>query len=218
MSGSHPLDILEGRKTMTRRTWGLEKINKNPDEWVSPFQLTVDPQIWTWRSIETGEVITIKCPYGGPGDGLWVRETWAAIKLHDDLAPRDIPRTSPIWYRQKEEARIGLREINPWPEGNIGKWRPSMFMPRWASRIVREITEVRAERVQDISEEDSKAEGVQVVDTTTNGMYSPPNYPDIHRDIFMGLWDSLNAKRGHGWDKNDWVWAISFAVIGEVSS
>lgn len=194
MSGSHPLDILEGRKTMTRRTWGLEKINQNPKKW---RYLGSNGQCHIFECDKLR--IELKCPYGGPGDRLRIKETWAAIKLHDNLAPRDIPRTSPIWYRQKEEARIGLREINPWPEGNIGKWRPSMFMPRWASRIVREITEVRAERVQDIDYWDAGEEGLGDV---------LPEWMRLAE--FHKLWDSLNATRGHGWEKNDWVWPIAF--------
>ena len=83
-----------------------------------------------------------------------------------------------------------------------GPWRPSIFMPRWASRILLEITGVRVERVQDIALNDAKAEGVD--------MYSA-QFPVE----FKGLWDSLNAKRGYGWDVNPWVWVVEFKRVEE---
>jgi len=96
-------------------------------------------------------------------------------------------------------------------------WRPSIFMPRWASRITLNITEVRAERLQDISEEDAIAEGV----TGPHDVWYPafrvpgdskPRYSSA-KSAFTDLWDSINAKRGFGWDTNPWVWAISFERV-----
>jgi hypothetical protein len=84
--------------------------------------------------------------------------------------------------------------------------KPSIFMPRWASRITLEITEVRVERLQEISEEDARAEGVRPVNEQVELLGE-------YRIGYVKLWDSLNAKRGLGWDKNPWVWAIAFRRV-----
>jgi len=94
------------------------------------------------------------------------------------------------------------------------KWHTGRFMPRWASRIMLEVTDVRVERVQDISEEDAWAEGILTRyccnggDCGCRGM--PINHPTAD---FRDLWDSINAKRGHGWDVNPWVWVVKFKRI-----
>lgn len=190
MSGSHPVDILEGRKTMTRRTWGLEEINKYPDLW--EWFGHDNSGRWSFRFKPGDRILNIKCPYGGPGDRLWVRETWSTV----------IPNGLVF-----KAGSTGMAL-------SLVKWRSSMFMPRWASRILLEITEVRAERVQDISEEDAISEGCKADNLTA--ALNNIEYLSA-RNRFMLLWDSLNAKRGHGWEKNDWVWVINFAVIEEVT-
>jgi len=129
------------------------------------------------------------CPYGTIGDRLWVRETWAPH-------PQD---PSTIFYRATVESEPGIRVWD-------GPWRPSIHMPRWASRITLEITGIRVERVQDISEEDARAEGVGAhggwnADETEYGVNA--------RGPFSHLWDSINAKR-HPWASNPWVWVIEF--------
>ena len=137
--------ILDNRKSMTRRLQGLKEINKNPGEWVQPYQLEVDPTLWTWRSTKTGEVITIKCPYGQVGDGLWVRETFYE------------PNVGGIIYKASELPSHYNDDGSPsYP---YRSWQPSIHMPRWASRIDRIIALLRAERLLDISEADAKAEG-----------------------------------------------------------
>ena len=78
MSGDHPLKCLDGTKTMTRRTWGLERINEDPDLWRDPFFDEVTGY-WNFWQVNTGEVLSAKCPYGQVGDRLWVRETWRVI-------------------------------------------------------------------------------------------------------------------------------------------
>ena len=101
--------------------------------------------------------------------------------------------------------------ILPGGRGIDSKWRPSIFMPRWASRILLEITEVRAERLQEITEEDAVAEGVK-------SYYTLPSGETTARYHFSVLWDSLNAKCGYGWDKNPWVWVISFKLMGQLTN
>ncbi len=83
-------------------------------------------------------------------------------------------------------------------------WKPSIHMPRWASRITLEVTEVRVQRLNEISEEDAKAEGVLI------NAGRLPELPGEGRCAFMHLWDSINGKSGFGWDVKPWVWAISF--------
>lgn len=84
------------------------------------------------------------------------------------------------------------------------KWRPSIHMPRHACRITLEVTNVRVQRIQDISEEDARAEGVYPQDAIINASC---------RWLFRRLWDSINAKRGYGWDANPWVWAVTFERV-----
>lgn len=143
MSGSHPKDILEGRKTMTRRTWGLEAINKDPDDWELLPSDSAYPQ---FGKKSTLDIKLIKCPYGQVGDRLWVRETFAVRTDGIDQ----------ILYKADYEAVVKLLDL---PEFNI-KWKPSIHMFKKDSRITREIIEIKAERLQKITEEDAIAEGV----------------------------------------------------------
>ena len=193
--------ILDGTKTMTRRTWGLEKINKDPDNWIwLEGSSMVNQGRFTFYNDKEDSILVIKCPYGGVGDFLVIKETWASENRYNHLKPSEIPDTAKIFYLASES-------YDPFKMGII---RPSIFMPYKFSRGKFEITKVRVERLQEITEEDAIAEGIKVVDNTSEKIYSPPNYPDIHRDIFIGLWDSLNAKRGYGWETNPFVWVLSF--------
>jgi len=130
-----------------------------------------------------------ECPHGIPGDRLWVRETWFDVANLEG---------EPATYRATAD-HIATRMI----EMGSG-WKPSIFMPRWASRINLEITDIRVERVQEISEDDATAEGATI------NMGFPTS-----RCWFRCTWDSLNAKRSYGWDVNPWVWVISFRRIEE---
>lgn len=126
------------------------------------------------------------------GSRLWVRETWAAPHAYDHLPPRLIPQDARFHYAASED-RGGLM------------WRPSIHMPRWASRITLEITEVRVERLQGISDEDLAAEGIQgLIDAGVDHDGTP-------RDTYRVLWESINGPGS--WDANPWVWGIAFKVI-----
>ena len=190
MSGDHPRLVLEKIKTMTRRTAGLNKINKNPDDWEV---VGSDKAVWFFRqkSNPNTDSLIIKCPYGKVGDRLWVRETWW------------LPSYLPSDDKEELKSLLVYRA-----EGNFGShgWRPSILMPKWAARIWLEITEVRAEKLQEISELDAAKEGCST---------DWSDYPMTNVGAFNRLWDSLNAKRGHGWDRNDWVWPISFKLLTE---
>lgn len=191
MSGSHPRDILEGRKTMSRRTWGLEEVNKDPDNWF-PGVLRIDGR-WSFISKDLKTELVIKCPYGGVGDLLWVKETWKDATGIPYLAISGEPRKELLYKADGAEALAS----------NV-KWSPSIFMPRRASRILLEITEIRVEQLMKIDIRDIYAEGIRLPEDEVG------YYGKLYVDAFHNLWDSLNAKRGYGWDKNKWVWPISF--------
>lgn len=174
-SGPMVRAILDGRKTQTRRVYKAAKGYP-----VQDGEHTGNPsEASTW--MEWGP-----CPYGAPGDRLWVRETFQPNM-----------RCGGYLYRADDIA------------GHIAEdWRPSIYMPRWASRITLEIEAVRVERVQDITEEDARAEGIVIweVDRIQRGDRGG-------REDFRELWDSINSKRGFGWATNTWVRVIQFKRV-----
>jgi len=182
--------VLAGTKTQTRR---VAKVN---DHDCKPGFITPNAG-FVPRRVQDHAVY---CPYGQPGDRLWVRETWAAPHAYDHLPPRLVPRDARIHYAASEE-RGGLL------------WRPSIHMPRWASRLTLEITEVRVERLNEISEEDAKAEGIAYQDDAKEigrGRLSHDGSVlyDTAREAFVKLWESINGPGS--WDANPWVWVVSF--------
>ena len=143
------------------------------------------------------------------GDRLWVREAWRTPDTTDTIPPRDLVTNSVTNYIAGPSC-----EVYSW-----GRYRPSMHMPRWASRITLEVTDVQFERVQDITEGGAQREGV-----TECPMFSTPEAPEysIHGETnvypwrvgaFTELWDDLNEARGFGWDANPWVIVISFTPM-----
>lgn len=130
-----------------------------------------------------------------PGDRLWVREACATWEGPSTDVVYKASVSADEWGRLLYDAKNGA----PW------KIRPSIHMPRWASRLTLTVTDVRVERVQDISEADAKAEGFPTDgDSHSWGVFST--------DFFSDLWDSLNAARGYGWDANPWVEATTFTA------
>ena len=121
-------------------------------------------------------------------DMLWVRETWADFEGGINLP------FEPIMYKADDDTAKY-------------KWRPSIYMPRWASRITLEITNVRVERVQEISEDDARQEGCK----SWKGVLGDGEMSA--REAFIRLWNSINQKRGYGWDVNPYVWVIEFEVM-----
>lgn len=139
------------------------------------------------------------CPYGQPGDRLWVRETWAQ---HPQSA-------STVFYRATVEAEPGFPVWD-------GPWRPSIHMPRSASRITLEITGVRVERLQDISEADALAEGIRM--QTTTGWFSVAGLGGAGttaKAAYALLWESINGPGS--WDANPWVWVVEFKRLREAA-
>jgi hypothetical protein len=194
--------ILNCRKTMTRRVIKPQPVMMDSGAWF-PSSNPGDSKNRTGLHyaneyhLRKGLPIDFS-PYGQPGDRLWVRETHVFERYEDEpywlyLHYRATDRTPDLDYEDDEDGDPKC------------KWRPSIFMPRWASRITLEIVSIRAERVQEISEEDANLEGVDFI----------PSAPAAtnHRTSFAGLWDSINAKRGFGWDVNPWVWVIEFKRV-----
>jgi hypothetical protein len=179
--------ILDGRKTMTRRIKGLKDININPNKWqYVDYSYTHSGHKWIFDNHEALDTVYIDCPYGQAGDKLWVRETFQLDEI----------TCKPLYKANYNDCKLN--------------WRPSIFMPHWASRITIEITNIRVERLQDITETDAKSEGV-----TPNQHIASDRYWPTYKDKFEELWDSINAKRGYSWESNPWVWVISFRLAGE---
>ena len=129
-----------------------------------------------------------------PGDLLWVRERWASSASLDHVQPRNLQPGFPCEFQVGGCSVSGYEALV-----DCGRWRPSIYMPRWASRITLEVIDERVEQVQDISEWDAIEEGVEVRSWDLSA-----------RVQFKELWDSLNAKRGYSWESNSWVWVVEF--------
>jgi hypothetical protein len=210
--------ILDGKKTMTRRV-----IKPQPPEWAGDLVFLAGSGRWRARHPSTVGAPSaaspeFRCPYGGPGDRLWVRETWYSVKENDHLKPSEMshgPTTEQHWgyvagSYNRWSGLVGESGKPQW----AGRTRASIHMPRWASRITLEVTRVKVERVQEITEADVFAEGCNLQhppDPET--LPVPAEYGSWHIPLFIGLWDGLNAKRGYGWEINPWVWVVSFRVL-----
>lgn len=198
--------LLDGSKTQTRRAM---KTQPASEPFVSRASLNqsgtrpVTVAMWDNRAPD-GSTCCI-CPYGVVGDRLWVRETWCAHSTFNGIKPSLIPQ-SKVFYASDDGYS---------PSGAPG--RPSIFMPRWASRITLEITDVRVERLQDISEADAITEGIEfnaALDPSGPCKWRYYKRPSAGIDCPVGsyesLWDSING--AGSWDANPWVWVVSFAV------
>lgn len=158
-----------------------------------------------------------RCPFGQVGDRLWVRETFAILGNEDgcpidwdgNLIKGDEKHAARIYKAScwQEPGNYGLWSIPDRDTQYEGAWRPSIHMPRWASRITLEITAVRVERLNDISEEDAKAEGV----APSQHIITPPEA--LYRVGFLKLWQSIYGEKS--WSANPWVWVIEFRRVGD---
>lgn len=186
--------ILDGRKTQTRRVLRKQPLDVLPmntqNQWVGLMQ----------REPESKGTV-FNCRYGVPGDRLWVRETFSIIdSTADDDTLTVVYATDMDKKRTPQfDIRVSPEEWNKYGGGNFdSRWRPSIHMPRWASRITLEIVSVRVERLQEILDRpnDIVAEGI--------------NRSSVAPFEFSDLWDSINAKRGYAWEQNPFVWVVEF--------
>lgn len=207
--------ILAGRKTQTRRVMKVQPpadavvtveryfpivFNRRGEDWYGPEVFGAH-----WDNDDYG----LRCPYGAPGDTLWVREGFAVQPelWADNRGPQPIHYTADqvIGFAGKPDTR----QIEDY------RSKPSIHMPRWASRITLRITDVRVERLQDISEDDAGAEGMP--DYSTLSEASGENLAEAQTRLrwrqrqFANLYNRIN---GSGtWEANPWVWALSFEMV-----
>lgn len=174
--------VLSGRQTQLRRVVTPQPVKS--DGWVGGHYWE-RRRATMWKPSECWSIRDLPqfCPYGKPGDRLWVREAWRLREIGED------------WSR---DCGTGVAYRATDPDGRAEKWRSSLHMPRWASRITLEVTGVRVERLQDISHDDACAEGIE---STRGGALAC-----IER--YRRLWESINGPGS--WDANPWVWAVSF--------
>lgn len=230
--------LLEGRKTQTRR------VVKFPSNIVADYVHKVVASPYYDHGAR-GEFVALNdiggiaskafsrlsfpCPYGVHGEKLWVREAW-----YYDLPPHKLPSEKPadfdpdsLYFRADGDCCQQIPECQCAEVGKP-KWRPSIHLPRWASRLTLEITDVRVERVQAISEEDAIAEGIENrgvtgfdesmvplgrgwMDCGPPVYASGPGYFIDPRQSYKSLWDSINGPGS--WQSNPWVWAVTFTAV-----
>lgn len=237
-SGPMVLAILDGRKTQTRRILKPQPVFDD-GKWKKKLARRFG---YTWREVETRSMTTGEsavrsasldesldlwaCPYGGPGDRLWVKETWLRLEqthwqnfsrpMKSLITDYGVPRINCCAYaaectsEDSDRCRIEL---------GYTKWTPSIHMPRWASRLSLEITGVRVERLHDISEADAMSEGVERNPEPCGFRNYAHNDRRIGftfaKDSFRSLWDSINGDGS--WDANPWVWVVEFKRVENAS-
>ena len=190
--------ILDGRKTQTRRVVKAARDRNGSGCELAPCEIAGE--------VNGADPDYSFCPYGQPGDRLWVRESFCeAFSNYEEGGEQ-----TTVYYRADGQEVVvddgdGYAETNK--DGTLkSPWKPSIHMPRWASRITLEITDIRVERLQDISEED--AEGTE---KRLCGGYPYHNPPSTFVNGFCHLWESINGPGS--WDANPWVWCVSFKRV-----
>lgn len=207
--------ILDGAKTQTRRVVKPQPINVPGGAHIDPYDhdysaftvWTSDNRMCLHCGGDRKEMAHWRSPYGKPGDHLWVRETWGVAPCYNEFKPSLIPLSSAfhVDYRADPER---FRD----PGVHVDKWRPSIHMPRWASRILLRVTDIRVERIQNMPFHDIRAEGVSCPTHDFESGFCTSPCADLAK-AWIDLWDSINAKRGFGWESNPWVWVVEFERI-----
>lgn len=204
--------ILEGRKTVTRRALNAQAL-KNIGYGVQLGECHELPSEGPLHPNSIGYYNDF-CPFGQPGDRLWVRETWYCDHFEVMRGPYLKPDDLDIGEALDDGTLVYAADgLTPY-EADQPIWKPSIHMPRWASRILLEITDVRVERLQDITEEQAKAEGVRLyTDHAELGDWwhveGIETYSADPRKSFELLWSSV----GGDWQANPWVWVVEFKRV-----
>ena len=199
-SGPMVRAILEGRKTQTRRV-----IKPKHEFFVDDGHDGINRVYYPCYVTGEPEPQEILCPYGSVGERLWVRETWAVVPKVSDDGPK---------HKAKGDG-TGATWRADWNGNPSGfPWKPSIHMPRWASRITLEVTGVRVERLNDISEADAYSEGVTIPSHYKFASNGRPNDRNEARVTFETLWESINGPES--WPLNPWVWVVEFKRIGDL--
>lgn len=196
--------ILDDKKTQTRKIVNHKSLLHDQVEFDSVTWYSDRSTEYRFIMDDLSWQIDIQCPYGDSGDALWVRETYFDTRpyKHTPFFCAD-----PDFLYRADKANIGCHP-----------WKPSIHMPRSAARIFLRITDIKVERLNDITEEDAIAEGVAPINNLNmeqrvHNYNNPSNpHPWSHREGFMELWDSINFKRA-SWESNPWVWVITFERI-----
>jgi hypothetical protein len=202
--------ILEGRKTVTRRVVKPQPVYDRSFAYDGLKICGKGKRKGNAASIHCAPLVAQFCPYGKPGDRLWVKESWAQRLDLDHLNGTELFNAGvrEAWYWADGPGRT----CNTGCAGAAGRVRSSRFMPRWASRITLEVTGVRVERLQDISLSDVLGEGVprlQDGDAIPISRYF--DMRSIEHGRFRDLWQSING--AGSWDANPWVWVVEFRKI-----
>ncbi|MBB3142227.1 hypothetical protein [Halomonas organivorans] len=208
--------LLDGRKTQTRRLVKPQPPATHSFKgYVIESSRRKDEGKFSWGIKESEyhfrDTMYVGCPYGQPGDRLWVREAWQG-----PLVSEDEMMEHPTWAKDlstyEDPAHCSYRAsgdscefFDAHEDEVVARWRPSIHMPRWACRILLEVTAVRVERLQDISETDALAEGV---DGEAEAAAARLPWHDNPRRAFRFLWKRINGP--DSWDANPWVWVVEF--------
>ena len=213
-SGPMVRAILAGEKTMTRRIvrlpHGTDSVRDGVNVWVA------------YGSAQQGVQQYLRCPYGQPGDLLWVRESWHGPASFDDKSPAAIAEAcvdagyskpwAPIWFAADGAFNRSVNYAGPDSEWKgKGRQRPSIHMPRWASRITLRVTSVAVQRLQDITPADVLAEGIGHDVVLRMAKYGEPVgvIKGALLDAWETGWDGINGHRA-AWASNPWVWVVGF--------
>jgi hypothetical protein len=192
--------ILDGRKTVTRRPVKVQPRSRADIGSYGKGQPFIRNPDVTKRNPE--------CPFGKPGERLWVRETWYCDHSEVMSGPYLKPDDLDISEARDDGTMVYAADgLTPY-EADQPVWKPSIHMPRWACRILLEITDVRVERLQDISRSDIRTEGLQCPPELASDDVSP-NYRDWYPAAWKELWNST----GGDWDANPWVWVVEFKRV-----
>ena len=199
--------ILDGRKTVTRRP-----VKPQPEvrmvDMIGPMLTFKNKRGGHWLYPNAKQQIIEDCPYGQIGERLWVRETWYCDHNEVMRGPYLKPDDLDVSEARDDGTLVYAADgLTPY-ETDQPVWKPSIHMPRWACRILLEITDVRVERLQDISRADIRAEGLECPPELASDDVSP-NYRDWYPAAWKALWNST----GGDWDANPWVWVVEFKRV-----